>query len=324
MPEILTVTLNPTVDLSTSVDHVAPGEKLRCAPPVTDPGGGGINVARAIRLLGGESRALVALGGHNGDKLRCLLEGEGIRLIPLQAPGETRLSLAVMEEATGRQFRFVLPGPEWNAAGLKAVLAAITTAVPEGGHVVLSGSVPDGLPDDIAGCIGAKLAARDARLIVDTSGPALARLAEGAAVPPYLLRMDQGEARVLSGLTLDSPAESAEFAAGLVARGVASVVVVGHGADGSVLAAEGVRLHAVTPPVPVRSKVGAGDSFLGAFALSLSRDEDLATALRLGVAAASAAVMTDATGLCTREDTEALFARCTVTGIAGDRRPPAG
>ncbi|MCE8472751.1 PfkB family carbohydrate kinase, partial [Rhodovulum sulfidophilum] len=74
MHDILTVTLNPTVDLSTSVAHVVPGDKLRCAPPVTDPGGGGINVSRAIRLLGGESLALVALGGHNGDKLRALLE----------------------------------------------------------------------------------------------------------------------------------------------------------------------------------------------------------------------------------------------------------
>ncbi|GAA0302409.1 1-phosphofructokinase family hexose kinase [Rhodovulum strictum] len=315
MPEILTVTLNPTVDLSTSVDHVVPGEKLRCTAPVVDPGGGGINVARAIRLLGGESRALVALGGHNGDKLRCLLEREGIRLIPLQAPGETRLSLAVMEEATGQQFRFVLPGPEWNAAGLKAVLAAITTAVPDEGYVVLSGSVPSGLPDDIACCIGAKLATRGARLIVDTSGPALTRLAEGDGAPPYLLRMDQAEAQALAGHRLETRADSAAFAAGLVARGVAPVVVLGRGSDGSVLAAEGMRLHAATPPVPVRSKVGAGDSFLGAFALSLSRGEDLETALRWGVAAASAAVMTDATGLCTREDTEALFGHCSATSL---------
>ncbi|TCO72074.1 1-phosphofructokinase family hexose kinase [Rhodovulum euryhalinum] len=316
MDDILTVTLNPTVDLSTSVAHVVPGDKLRCAAPVTDPGGGGINVARAIRLLGGESRALVALGGHNGDKLRALLEREGIRLIPLQAPGETRLSLAVTDAGTGEQYRFVLPGPEWNAAGLKAILAAITTSVPENGYVVLSGSVPRGVPDDIACCIGSKLAKRGARLIVDTSGPALIRLAEGTDAPPFLLRMDRSEAQALAGRTLETRAESATFAAGLVERGIATVVAVARGSDGSVLAAEGLRLHAATPPVPVRSKVGAGDSFLGAFALSLARGEDLETALRWGTAAASAAVMTDATALCTREDTEALLARCMVTAIA--------
>ncbi|TCP41458.1 1-phosphofructokinase family hexose kinase [Rhodovulum marinum] len=316
MNDILTVTLNPTVDLSTSVAHVVPGEKLRCAPAVTDPGGGGINVARAIRLLGGESRALVALGGHNGDKLKALLEHEGIRLIPLQAPGETRLSLAVTDDATGEQYRFVLPGPIWNAAGLKAILAAITTAVPENGYVVLSGSVPKGLPDDIACCIGYKLAKRGARLIVDTSGPALTRLAEGTDSPPFLLRMDRSEARALSGRRLDGRTESADFAAELVARGVASVVVVARGGDGSVLAADGLRLHAEAARVPVRSKVGAGDSFLGAFALALGRGDDLAVALQWGAAAASAAVMTDATALCTREDTEALFDRCPVTRLA--------
>ncbi|MBN2907874.1 MAG: 1-phosphofructokinase family hexose kinase [Rhodobacteraceae bacterium] len=316
MQDILTVTLNPTVDLSTSVASVVPGEKLRCAPAITDPGGGGINVSRAIRLLGGESRALVALGGHNGDKLRALLESEGIRLIPLMAPGETRLSLAVTDGATGAQFRFVLPGPHWNPAGLKAVLAAITTAVPHTGYVVISGSVPTGLPDDIADRAGAKLSAHGARVIVDTSGPALTRLVQGSDTPPYVLRMDGSEAAELAGGPLQTRADSAAFAAQLVTRGAAEVVIVARGADGSVLATQDLRLHAEAAKVPVRSKVGAGDSFLGGFTLALARGDDLARALQWGTAAASAAVMTDATALCTREDTEALFDRCPVTSLA--------
>jgi len=319
MQDILTVTLNPTVDLSTSVDHVVPNEKLRCTAPVTDPGGGGINVARAIRLLGGESRALVALGGHNGDKLRALLEREGIRLIPLQAPGETRLSLAVTDCGSGDQFRFVLPGPVWNAAGLKAILAAITTSVPEEGYVVLSGSVPRGLPDDIAARVGAKLAKRGARLVVDTSGPSLERLADGSEKAPFALRMDRTEAEALAGRALDGREDSAAFAAELVARGIAEVVVIARGSDGSVLAADQVRLHAAAAPVPVRSKVGAGDSFVGAFTMALARGDDLAAALQWGAAAASAAVMTDATALCTREDAEALLDRCPVTDLRACR-----
>lgn len=318
MHDILTVTLNPTVDLSTSVDHVVPTEKLRCAPAVTDPGGGGINVARAIRLLGGESRALVALGGHNGDKLKALLEREGIRLIPLQAPGETRLSLAVTDESTGQQFRFVLPGPAWNTAGLKAILAAITTAVPDEGYVVISGSVPRGLPDDIGARVGAKLARRGARLVIDTSGPSLARLVAGSESPPYALRMDRSEAEALAGRALECRTDSAAFAADLVARGIAEIVVIARGADGSVLAAEGRRLHAAGAEVPVRSRVGAGDSFVGGFTLALARGDDLAAALQWGVAAASSAVMTDATALCTREETEALRDCCPVTEL--DRR----
>lgn len=315
MQDILTVTLNPTVDLSTSVSHVVPNEKLRCAPAMTDPGGGGLNVSRAVKLLGGESRALVALGGHNGDKLRALLEAEGIRLIPLMAPGETRLSLAVTDSGTGDQFRFVLPGPSWNAAGLKAILAAITTAVPHTGYVVISGSVPNGLPDDFADRACAKLGARGARLVVDTSGPALDRLAQGSDCPPFALRMDQREAEILSGRALPGRADSAAFAAELVAARVADVVVVARGADGSVLATAEDRYHAEAADVPVRSKVGAGDSFVAGFTLALARGADLARALQWGSAAASSAVMTDATALCTREDTEALFDRCPVTPL---------
>ncbi|SIO55293.1 6-phosphofructokinase [Rhodovulum sp. ES.010] len=315
MQDILTVTLNPTVDLSSSVPHVVANEKLRCAPAVTDPGGGGINVSRAIRLLGGESRALVALDGHNGDKLKALLEREGIRLIPLKAPGETRLSLAVTDRATGEQFRFVLPGPVWNAAGLKAILAAITTAVPEDGYVVISGSVPRGLPDDMPARLGAKLRARGARLVVDTSGPALERLVRGLEAAPFALRMDRSEAEALAGRPLTSREDSADFAADLVADGIASVVVIARGADGSVLAAEGLRLHAAAAEVPVRSKVGAGDSFVGAFTMTLASGGDLASALQWGAAAASAAVMTDATALCTREETEALLERCPVSAL---------
>ncbi|RAP40701.1 hypothetical protein BYZ73_14065 [Rhodovulum viride] len=315
MHDILTVTLNPTVDLSTSVAHVVPGDKLRCAPPVTDPGGGGINVSRAIRLLGGESLALVALGGHNGDKLRALLEHEGIRLIPLVAPGETRMSLAVTDSTTGEQFRFVLPGPIWNEAGLKATLAAVTTAVPEAGYVVVSGSLPRGLPEDFTERVCAKIGARGARVIADTSGPALTRLAEARDAVPYVLRMDGLEAEELAGRALPDRKDSVDFASELVARGVASVVVIARGAEGNVLAAEGLRLHVAAAKVPVRSLVGAGDSFVGAFVLALARGAELARALQWGAAAASAAVMTDATALCTREDTEALLDRCPVTEL---------
>ncbi|PTW45214.1 1-phosphofructokinase family hexose kinase [Rhodovulum kholense] len=315
MHDILTVTLNPTVDLSTSVAHVVPGDKLRCAPPVTDPGGGGINVSRAIRLLGGESLALVALGGHNGDKLRALLEHEGIRLIPLVAPGETRMSLAVTDSTTGEQFRFVLPGPIWNEAGLKATLAAVTTAVPEAGYVVVSGSLPRGLPEDFTERVCAKIGARGARVIADTSGPALTRLAEARDAVPYVLRMDGLEAEELAGRALPDRKDSVDFASELVTRGVASVVVIARGAEGNVLAAEGLRLHVAAAKVPVRSLVGAGDSFVGAFVLALARGAELARALQWGAAAASAAVMTDATALCTREDTEALLDRCPVTEL---------
>lgn len=317
MTDILTITLNPAVDLATSAPSVSAGPKLRCGPVRTDPGGGGINVSRAIAQLGGQSRALVAIGGPPGKKLRQLLAAEGIAVLPFRTSGETRQSLAVTDESTGEQYRFVLPGPIWDEERISAVLATITAAVPEHGLVVLSGSLPPGVHDDFPHALCAALSERAARVIADTSGAALHRLATapGPAVP-YVLRMDRAEAEELAARPLPGRDDSADFASELVARGAAKIVIIARGADGSVMATRDERLFANAVDVPVRSKVGAGDSFVGGFTLALSRELDLGTALRYGAAAASAAVMTDATQLCKRSDFDALLPQSVLSDLA--------
>ncbi|SMX31509.1 1-phosphofructokinase family hexose kinase [Actibacterium lipolyticum] len=315
MHDILTVTLNPAVDLSTSVDHVEAGPKLRCDRPMTDPGGGGINVSRAIGILGGQSRAMVAVGGATGDMLLGLLANEGISTLPFDSPGATRQSLAVTDRGTGQQYRFVMPGPDWDQAQLNSVLKAIADAVPQGGYVVLSGSQPPGIPPEFASLVCTALSATGARVIVDTSGDALHHLAEAKTAPPFILRMDGEEAEGLAKRPLPTREDSAEFAASLVAKGAAEAVIVARGADGSVLATKDERLHAMAADVPVKSKVGAGDSFVGGFTLALAQGCDYGTALQRGAASASAAVMTDATRLCTREDAERLVAECPLTRL---------
>src|SRR5665647_1310888 len=98
---ILTVTLNPALDVTTSTARLAPQQKLRCAPPQYDPGGGGANVSRAIKELGGDSRAFVAIGGSTGQQYRRLLESGGVDGLFFRLRGETRISLTVMEDASG-------------------------------------------------------------------------------------------------------------------------------------------------------------------------------------------------------------------------------
>lgn len=316
MQDILTITLNPAVDLATSADSVSAGPKLRCAPPKTDPGGGGINVSRAIRQLGGQSRALVAICGPNGKKLRHLLMDEGIAVLPVRAPGETRLSLAVTDNSSGQQFRFVMPGPAWDEAHVKTVLDTARSAVPDEGYVVLSGSMPPGVPASFPAQLCAVLGDTGARVVSDTSGPALDALANVGEAAPYVLRMDQHEAEGLAGRALPSRRDSVGFAGELVARGAAQIVVVARGADGSVLASAHQRLHALAADVPVVSKVGAGDSFVGAFTLALARGCSHGEALQRGAAAASAAVMTGGTELCRRDDAEALIAQCPLSDLS--------
>ncbi len=316
MRDILTITLNPALDVSASVPHVTAGAKLRCGPERYDPGGGGLNVARAIRLLGGEVRAFAALGGARGEHLTRLLEAEGIPLISYPAPGETRESLAITDEVMGNQYRFSLPGPEWNAANLDNALATLPPLVGPDSLVVLSGSEPNGTTDDYYPRLCDALSGEARKLLIDTSGPALARLAKGGLKhKPFVLRMDQGEAEALAGHALPARAETLDFARTLAEKGVAEVLIIARGAEGSVMWADNQGWFANAAKVKVVSRVGAGDSFMGGLTLALAQGLPLDQALSHGAAAASAAVMTPGTQLCRREDFERLLLETRTTRI---------
>ena len=315
MTPILTITLNPAVDLDTATAEVRPGPKLRCETPRLDPGGGGINVSRALRELGGDSIAVVAAGGGMGVVLGQLLDREGLPVRLIAAPGETRQSLSVMETGSGRQFRFIFPGPEWSEARIEAAGSEIAEVIPRGGLVVLSGSHPPGFPDDYPARLVALGDHFGARVVLDTSGAALRALKAGRITGLEVLRLDHEEAEDLAGHALPDAAASAGFADGLRRAGVARMVVLARGAEGSVLVSGEGRWLCHAARVPVRSKTGAGDSFVAGFTLGLARGEAPERCLQRGVAAASAAVMTEATRLCTRADADRLLAECPLTSL---------
>jgi 6-phosphofructokinase 2 len=306
---ILTVTLNPALDVSAHAERVVPGPKLRLTDVVTEPGGGGVNVARAVLRLGGQVRALVALGGPTGARLADMLRSEGLAVIAHPVPGETRQSL-VVTDAAGAQFRFVLPGAEFpdQAPLIDAILAHSA----DDGIVVLSGSQPPGVGADLPARLAMALPGR--QVIVDTSGPALDHITRHPTAIA-VLRMDQAEAEAVAGRALTSPQETAGFCASLVRQGVAQMVIAARGAEGSVLACAQGRWHAAPPVVPVISKTGAGDSFTAGFALGLALGLDPAAALLAGTAAAAAAVMTPGTELCRRSDADRLRAVCRIAAL---------
>lgn len=310
MRDFLTITLNPALDLATEVGRIVPNVKLRCAPAQLDPGGGGINVSRAVQILGGSTRTFVVLGGHNGEHMAKLMTEAGLNLIVHPARGETRSSLSVYDQTSHEQYRFMLPGPEWSGLDVATVTAAVSFAAQPAGLAVISGSIPPGVPQSIPLDLARSMAARGVDVVVDTSGAAL-RLA-GAATDRavHVLRMNHTEAEEFLGRPLTGLKDAADFAEKLVRQGAARIVIVARDREGSVLATDGLRLHAPAANVEVRSKVGAGDTFVGAFTMGLALGEDLATCLTRGVAGASAAVMTDATRLCRREDAERLRAEC--------------
>ncbi|MGP9789004.1 1-phosphofructokinase family hexose kinase [Roseinatronobacter sp. NSM] len=306
---ILTVTLNPALDLSARVSEMRAGPKLRLTDPVFEPGGGGVNVARAIHELGGQGCAWVALGGATGDRHFALLQAQGVRVHRFAAPGDTRQSWAITD-AQGQQFRLQLPGEGWTQAHIARAFEDIVAQAR--GLVVLSGSQPPGVEAAFAQRLAHALGA--GRLILDTSGAALSQVmqAPDPDAQLHVLRLDQAEAELHAGQPLRNIDDVRQFAQALVTRGVARHICIAHGANGSVLAGPGLALHCRPPQVAVASKVGAGDSFTGAFTLALAQGQDMAQALVAGTAAAAAAVMTPGTQLCTRADVQALAAGCTL------------
>ncbi len=310
---ILTLTLNPALDMSTEVPSLVPDQKLRCSEPLLDPGGGGLNVSRAVSALGGESLALVALGGLTGDRLAGLIRQEGVPFLALTAPGETRQSLTVTAADTGQQFRFMLPGPLWRDADQERVFLLLRASARAGALGVISGSQPPGVPVDFPARLARSMPGL--HVVLDTSGPALRQAVSHPIPGLHVLRMDGEEAEEMAGHSLTTRAQSADFAQDLVKRGVATRVIVARGADGSVLAEADQRLFVTAAKVEVKSKVGAGDSFVAGFVLGLARGQSSAEALALGSAAASAAVMTDATQLCRAADVMRLLPQCVVSAV---------
>ena len=315
MDDILTVTLNPALDIATETAAVSPGPKLRCSDPVFDPGGGGVNVSRAIKKLKGSSRAFLLAGGPFGDLLLSALEAEGIETEVLTVKGMTRISLAVFDESISDQFRFILPGPEISPEEVKAAMDRIVGLAQDRGIVVLSGSQAPGTAETFPARLCARLNEAGVRLFVDTSGAALKNLVDAEDARPFFLRLNRSEAEEIAGGRFARIQDAADFGTGLVARGAAKFVAIGFDAEGSLLVSKSKQLFCQAPPVPARSKTGAGDSFMAAFVLSIAGNECVETALRRGVAASAAAVMSEATKLCGAADTELLLEGCRLREI---------
>lgn len=307
MTHTLTITLNPAVDMTTEVPELLPGRKLRCSEPRLDAGGGGVNVSRMIREMGGKTTALVAVGGATGQLLCELLENAGVEIATVQAEGKTRQSLAVHDLAKGEQYRFVFPGPLQDGGFTQRLHDKVAELLGGGAYsiVVASGSLPPGLPDGFFGDLAALVSDCGSRFILDTSGPPL-RAALGRGL--FLVKPDRHEARALAE-ELGLPAESPEgLARSIVEGGGAEVAIVTKGPEGAVLASADDTVHIPSPAVEVVSLVGAGDSFMGALCFALAGGRSLRQACAYGVAAAAATALTEATELAHRADVERFYA----------------
>lgn len=301
---VLTLTMNPSVDLSTSVDEMIPNRKLRCGEVRYDPGGGGINVSRAIKRLGGDSLAIHSCGGSTGENLEKLLDAEGIPHRSFAVKENTREDITFLERATGNQYRFVTMGPKLSESHWKRALAAVRMIRPSSRLIVASGSLPPGVPEDFYAQLAAIVRKRDGKLILDTSGPPL-KAAMKAGV--FLVKPSLHEFEELVERKLESSEDQATQAMEMVRKGRCQALVLSLGKEGAIFASEQGCRRFYAPPVMARSTVGAGDSMVAGITWALSQNLPLQHAVRFGIAAGTSAVINPGTELCHRADVEAFF-----------------
>ena len=303
MANILTITFNPCIDKSTSVPALAPEKKLRCASPVFEPGGGGINVARALKKLGKDATAVYPAGGYSGKFLNTLLTEENISAIVVETKRHTRENLIVLDNATNLQYRFGMPGPELNESEWRECMDVIEQNEAE--FIIASGSLPPGVPEDIFAQISMAAKKKNKKLVLDTSGRALdLALKEGV----YLAKPNIGELSKLAGKEELDAIEIEPVARELILKGACEIMVVSMGVAGAMLVAKDEVYKIAAPVVKRKSTVGAGDSMVAGIVLKIAEGKNLKEALQYGIACGTAATMNAGTQLCSRDDVDKLFA----------------
>lgn len=302
MSPIVTVTFSPCIDRSANVPSVIPDRKLKCSQPKLEPGGGGINVARAIRKLGGESMAIYPSGGYTGMHFNKLLAGEGVPSVIVETISETRENIIILDETANRQYRFGMPGTPLEEKEWKQILHSVEEI--NTSFIVASGSLPPGVPQDIFGRLAVIARKKNARLVVDTPGDPL-RLAIEEGV--FLIKPNLGELAYLVKREHLSENEIGSLARQLTANGKVEVVVVSMGAGGALLVTNEIEVQIAAPTAKRQSTVGAGDSMVAGMIFYLSQGRPVLDAAMYGVASGTAATMNPGTELCKKEDADRLY-----------------
>jgi len=300
--DIVTLTVNPSVDKSTHFSGLIPEQKIRCKDPLFDAGGGGINVSKAIARLRGSSLAVFTSGGPVGEMLKDLVTKEKVAFEAIETETATRENFVAVDDNTNSQYRFGFSGDTLTTAEVEKILITIENLKPK--FLVASGSLNEGMSPDFYQRIAKIAKASNSKLIVDTSGEALKKVLETGA---YLIKPNVGELAKLIGVERLEIDEVKEAAKKIIAQGGAEIVAVSLGPQGAVLVTKDEYEYVPAPNVAKKSTVGAGDSMVGGMVWALSQNKSLKDVIRWGVACGSAATMNEGTQLFKFEDANRLF-----------------
>ncbi|MGX7708222.1 1-phosphofructokinase [Methylobacterium sp. Gmos1] len=302
MTRVLTLTLNPAIDRTVTLDRLAPGEVHRARAVRDDAGGKGINVASCLADWGLPVAAAGVLGSGNAAAFEALFAAKGIEDRFVWVPGETRTNLKLVDPAGTTDVN--LPGLALEPATLRAVRALIAEAAGPDTLAVLAGSLPAGAAPSLYAELTAELKARGTRVLLDASGPALTA-ALAADTLPDAVKPNRHELEEWAGRPLPVLADVVAAASGLVRRGI-PLVAVSLGAEGAVFVRGAEALHALAPAIDVASTVGAGDALVAGLVAGLCANSSLADTARLALAFAAGKLTRAGANLPGREPVEAI------------------
>jgi 6-phosphofructokinase 2 len=300
--DIITLTVNPSLDKSTEFTGIVAEQKIRCKTARYDAGGGGINVSKAIARLGGESLCVFTSGGSPGEKLEELVQQEGIAIKAIKTKNWTRENLVALDSITNAQYRFCFPGASVFDDEKEAIIKAIQELKPN--YLITSGSLNEGMSTDFYQHIAAIAKQSGIKLIADTSGDALQKVLDEGV---YLAKPNIGELAKLIGVERLEMDEVEAAARKLIENKSAEIVVVSLGAQGAILVTATQTEFVAAPHVEKKSTVGAGDSMVGGMVWALSQNKSVKEVVQWGVACGSAATMNEGTQLFKVKDAQRLF-----------------
>ncbi len=283
---------------------MVPVRKLRSSAPLQFPGGGGVNVSRVVKTLGGQSIAIYTAGWFTGHFFREMVEAHGLLTRTITISGATRISATVYERSSGQEFRVTPPGPKLTEREWQNCLSALFDY--DADYLVLTGSLPLGVPSDFYAQAARLAKQRGVRVVLDTSGmPLFEAIKEGA----FLVKPNLRELEHLAARKAVTAEDQEALCRQMIDEGKAEIVALTLGEDGALLVSSEESIRLATPKVEVKSAVGAGDSFVAGMTLGLAQGLSPRDAFALGVATGTATVMTAGTELCRREDVERLYER---------------
>jgi 6-phosphofructokinase 2 len=309
-PKIVTITLSPCLDKSTTVEKFVPEKKLKCSYPLFEAGGGGINVSRALHNFKTDSLCIYISGGYTGRILNNLVYHDQLNAAPVPSDAYTRENFIVFENQTHLQFRFGMPVNPVPKKEWKAVIARLNRT--KANYLVLSGSVWPEIDQEFFIELQKYIKKNNVNFVADTAGNALKAVLKTGA---YLIKPNQNEFSQLYGKKPLNAKQIVVKAKQMVKKGLVKNILVSLGGEGAVLINDKEAFQFVPPKLKIKSTVGAGDTMVAGIVYQLNKGKEISEAVKFGVACGSATTINSGMQLGTLAGAKKLLGRVKVKKI---------